>query len=179
MKTKTKVKFDAFGVVKEILSKTEEEQTRRLIAYAKEEIQRIGDDISVFPRANSLDRTGNLLDSLCWGVFYKGSLKGFGYYREEQADEDSFLHEYSRPKGMSVNGHFMASQFIANYEPDIIRGWEVFFAVVAPYWGYWEEGFTHPISNDFFQWQVMTNHYDVVKKDLAPSKVEFNTYIPD
>ena len=154
------------------------EQTARLIAYAEKEIKRIGDDISVAPTRHNLDRTGNMLDSLCWGVTYDGKMKKFGYYRDERAVEDSHLHEYSNPMGEVVNGHWMASQFIATYKQRTESGWDVFFAVLAPYWGFWETGFTHKKSGQTFQWQVMTNHYDIVTNDLKPAEVTFNIYRP-
>lgn len=177
MARKSKVKFDRTKLVNQMFARLEKVQTERLIGYAQAEMQKIGDYISDYPSDNNLDRTGNLLDSLCWAVFFNGNLKKFGYYRGESAVEDSHLHEYSRPMGESVNGHFMAQQFIANYTPRQ-RGWELFLAVLAPYWGYWEKGFEHIGNGNFYQWQVMTNHYDNVKQDLKPSEVTFNTYRP-
>lgn len=154
------------------------EQTARLIAYAQMEVKRIGNDISVAATRHNLDRTGNLLDSLCWGVCYEGSVKKYGYYRGSTAFEDSNLHEWSNPMGESVNGYYMASQFIASYQPKLSNGWEVFWAVLAPYWGYWEAGFTLKKSQITYRWEVMTEHYDTVTKDLHPAKVTFNNYIP-
>ena len=179
MARKSIVRFDAKKLVDRIFKRFEKEQTDRLIAYAIEKMNEIGNSIATAPFRNNLDRTGNLLDSLCWGVCHKGSVVKFGYYRSETAIEEAALHEYSRPMGESVNGHFLASQFIASYTPRIENGWEVFFAVLAPYWGYWEKGFVHISSNGYFQWQTMTHFYDIVKKDLKPSKVTFNTYIPN
>ena len=171
------MKFNAKKFGNDLLSQIVREQNKRLVVYATEEMQRIGNDISVADTKNNLDRTGNLLDSLCYAVFYNGKRQKIGYYRSETAIEDSHLHEYSNPKGPSVNGHFLAKQFITSYKPKD-SGWEVFFAVLAPYWGYWEKGFTHPISNQFYQWQVMTHHFDVVKAELEPAKVTFETYMP-
>lgn len=174
----TKINFPKETIKKRMLDMVIKEQTARLIAYAEREIKRIGDDISVAPERNNLDRTGNMIDSLCWGVCYGGKMKKFGYYRDERAVMDSHLHEYSNPMGESVNGHWMASQFIATYNPKNENGWEVFFAVLAPYWGYWEKGFTNKRSGNTYQWQVMTNHYDIVSSDLKPAKVTFNVYTP-
>jgi len=153
-------------------------QTQKLITYAEQEIERIGDSMAVCPTTNQLDRTGNLLDSVCWLLCYEGRLQKFGYYRPATAIEDSHLHEYSKPMGMSVNGHHMAQQFIATYKATSTKGWELVFAVVAPYWGYWEKGFTHRRSGHRFQWQVMTQQYDQVRSDLTPSRVSFHNYIP-
>lgn len=50
-------------------------QTEKLIEYAKEEIVKLGDKIQTYNSRNHMDRTGNLLNSLCWGVAYKGELK--------------------------------------------------------------------------------------------------------
>lgn len=172
-----RLKFAKKALAKEMFRKAEAYQTELLVTYAENEIERIGDDISVAPTRNGLDRTGNLLDSLCWGVCKNGTLVKSGYYRTEEAFEDSHLHEYSNPMGEAVNGHAMAQTFLASYKPQVKKGWEVFFAVVAPYWGYWEQGFEHP-SGMMFQWQVMTSHFDVVKRDLAPSRVTFHNYIP-
>ena len=172
------VKFDSKKWQEALFKQLSLEQTTRLIAYAKEQTQSIGDDISVAPTTNNLDRTGNLLDSLCWGVYHNGGQKGSGYYRKESATEDAYLHEFSNPKGMLVNGHALAQNFIATYTPTTTNGWEVFFAMLAPYWGYWEKGFTMPRTGLKFQWQVMTHHWDEVKRDLHPSRVTFNNYIP-
>lgn len=174
---KTEVIFPANAIKKNILKMVVKEQTERLILYAEERIKKIGDDISVAQTRHNLDRTGNLLDSVCWGVCYGGKLKKYGYYRNETAYEDSHLHEYSRPMGEVVNGREKASMFIAQYKPKIHNGWEVFFAVLAPYWGYWETGFTHPSGREF-HWFVMTSHYDSIASDLKPSAVRFNIYKP-
>lgn len=177
MARKSKVVFDSNALVKKMFARLEREQTARLVEYAKAEIIRIGNDISVAPTANNLDRTGNLLDSLCWAVYFDGKLSKFGYYRKATAIEDSHLHEYSKPMGESVNGHVLAQNFISAYVPQQ-SGWELFFAILAPYWGYWEEGFTHILNGRFYNWQVMTEHYDSVKNDLKPCNVRFNTYRP-
>ncbi len=178
MLRKARVIFPSKKVERELFKQLATEQTRRLIAYAEQEIERIGNDISAYQDANHLDRTGNLLDSLCWVVCYEGKVKKSGYYRAQEAVEESHLHEFSRPMGEDVMGRLRASQFISSYQPTITRGWEVAFAILAPYWGYWEEGFSMPYGTKKPQWQVMTRHYDVVKKDLSPSKVKFHNYIP-
>lgn len=171
----SKVIFPKKAIEKQIFSKMSALQTEMLINYATNEIQLIGNDISVFPHANNLDRTGNLLDSLCWAVYYNGNRKKSGYYRPMQAMEVSHLHEYSRPMGEAVSGHYMAQQFIQRYKPTNDKGWELFFAVLAPYWGYWETGF-QTRSGKELRWQVMTRHYDVVSRDLNPANVTFHIY---
>ena len=172
---KSRVIFPQKAIEKQIFAKMSALQTDLLINYAMQEIKNIGNDISVFQRANNLDRTGNLLDSLCWGVYYNGSRKKSGYYRSARASEISHLHEYSRPMGQAVSGHYLAQLFIQKYRPTTEKGWEVFFAVLAPYWGYWETGFETP-SGEELKWHVMTRHYDVVSNDLKPANVTFNIY---
>lgn len=172
---KSKVIFPQKAIERQIFKKMSDLQTERLIEYAMYEIKQIGNDISVFPHANNLDRTGNLLDSLCWGVYFNGDRKKSGYYRAQAASEVSHLHEYSRPMGESVSGHYSAQRFIQGYKPTNEKGWEVFFAVLAPYWGYWETGFSLRSGKEL-RWQVMTRHYDIVSRDLKPSNVTFNIY---
>jgi hypothetical protein len=91
-----------------------------------------------------------------------------------EASEISHLHEYSRPMGKAVSGHYMAQQFIQRYRPKNDKGWELFFAVLAPYWGYWETGFE--AREKKLRWKVMTRHYDVVSNDLKSADVTFNIY---
>jgi len=170
-------------------------QTANLLEYAKNTIQSIGDKIASYSSANNLDRTGNLLDSLCWGLVYNGKLVGKGFYRPQKASEESHLHEWMSSDISSlfpVYGHGLAEQFIQRFAKrnGSGQGWRVFFAVLAPYWGYWEEGFTmvHGWSNNggkskfmgatFKQFAVMTEFYDVVKSDLKPAKVTFHNYVP-
>lgn len=173
----TKINFPKETIKKQMMAYVVREQTNRLIAYAESEIKSIGNDISVAQTRNNLDRTGNLLDSLCFAVYYNGKLQKHGYYRSRVAVEDSALHEWSRPTGESVDGHLLAQNFIAQYRPKE-NGWEVFFAVLAPYWGYWEKGFVITHTGTHFEWAVMTSHLDTVKQDLAPSDVRLrNTFV--
>lgn len=176
MATKTKVVFDSKKWASEVLKKVSEEQTLRLIAYAKDQINNIGVDIESKATKNNLDRTGNLLDSLCWGVFYNGKVQDFGFYRDDEASGISHLHEWSRPMGQQVDGHLMAEQFIAKYTTKTKKGWEVFFAVLAPYWGYWEKGFS--VGNKTYHFSVMSHFFDAIKKDLEPSDVKLSVYVP-
>ena len=178
MATKTKVKFNAKAWGKSVLDMLVKTNTDRLIAYAEKRIQIIGASIEGYNSRNHMDRTGNLLDSLCWFVLYNGGLKKYGLYRSPEAVEESHLHEWSKPMGESVNGHVRALSFIKSYTPTTTSGWEVVFAVLAPYWGYWEKGHVNVRSGQVQKWQVMTQQYDVVTQDLAPMKVTFHNYVP-
>lgn len=173
-------------------------QTDLLVSYAAGKIVEIGATISSYHSRHHMDRTGNLLDSLCWGVSYDGQLQQSGFYREAMATMPSGLHEwwnvqtryygpfdhYTLPSQYEVNGRQLAQQFIEKQGNTSYKGWLLFFAILAPYWGYWEEGFTlvNGLSRKGnFQgaarrrFAVMTQMYDTVKNDLRPAKTTFKT----
>ncbi len=150
------------------------EQTNRLIEYAKEKIQDIANDIQ--GRGYKMDRTGNLLDSLCWGVSYDGKLSGFGFYREEKATKDAHMHELwpEIADYYPVYGRKLAKDFVKRYgNKDGRSGWTVFFAILAPYWSFWENGHKNVLTKKFEQFSVMAEFYDRAKTDLKPAKVTF------
>lgn len=181
---KTRVKFNAEKFRKLLTKNLVEEQTNRLIAYAKEKIQEIGRTINSYNSANHMDRTGNLLNSLCWGVAYDNELKASGYYREANAIELSYLHErYEEHVAYPVDGHALADQYTRMYGRLGSGGgtWRVWFAVLAPYWGYWEQGFTmrnNSGSSRFLQFAVMSQFYDKISQELKPAKVTFKVKVP-
>ena len=198
---KTKVKFIARPLVKSLLKELCAEQTERLIEYAKNEVIRIGDAIQTYNSKNHMDRTGNLLNSLCWGVTLNGEMKGSGFYREEvlhsrgqEGGTESWLHEFFPNDAIEVKGRNLAQSFITSYKGRK-KGWDVFFAILAPYWGYWESGFkmksggstvysgtdderTIPFSVTFKQFQVMSHAFDDVRRDLTPSETHLTVYVP-
>lgn len=168
------------------------EQNALLIAYAKDEISKIGAQIQTYHSRHQMDRTGNLLDSLCWGVSYDGKLVEGGFYREASARGTSYLHEWFSGDVkylIPVNGHQLAEEYIQRYGNNGAKGWKVFFAILAPYWGYWEKGFTmsHGFSSNggkssfrggtFMQFAVMAQFYDQVKADLKPMRTRFRVSI--
>lgn len=160
------------------------EQNRLLIEYAKQEVIKIGDTIRSYHSRNNMDRTGNLLNSLCWGVSYNGKLVEGGFYREQGANGTSFLHEWfsgDEKYLYPVDGHNLAASYIQKYGNNGAKGWRTFFAILAPYWGYWEKGFTmqHHFGggSTFHQFAVMTQYYDEVKKDLKPARTRFRTVV--
>ena len=136
-----------------------------------------------------MDRTGNLLDSLLWGVSYEGKLVEGGFYRDAQARGESYLHEWFSGDVkylIPVNGRQLAQTYMQKYGNNGAKGWRVFFAILAPYWGYWEKGFTMksgggdsgiPRSTRFMQFAVMTQFYDEIKKDLKPARVRFRVSV--
>ena len=181
-----------------------EEQNKRLIDYAKSTIIEIGNAVHEYHSANNMDRTGNLLNSLCWGVSYNGSLIDGGFYRDAVLHNNgiggsstSYLHEwfggdekYLEP----VNGRQLAEEYLQTYGNNGAKGWRVFFAILAPYWGYWEKGFTmksgggtiYKNSNrqktirqttSFKQFAVMTMFYDSIKRDLKPARTRLRVSV--
>ena len=176
-----KVIFNAKAVEQRLLTAMINEQTDRLIEYAKKIMKNIGDAIQQYHSANHMDRYGNLLNSLCWGVSYRGELKGSGFYRDANSLRESYLHEWNNPREANkevfpVNGHALASDYIQKYGAVFTEGWRVFFAILAPYWGYWEQGFNMKAGGHDFgfkKFSVMTWFYDTVQKDLKPAKVYF------
>lgn len=169
-------------------------QTMNLIEYAKTEIKKLGDMISSYSGAHGMDRTGNLLNSLCWGVTYDGEVKDSGYYREPvihsyvnrwgqergmglHGGTTSYLHEYFHSDREEVNGRQLAEEYIGRVAGKANK-WTVFFAVLAPYWGYWEGGFNHIKSGRRMQFRVMTHIFDDVRMDLKPAKTHLTVYIP-
>ena len=181
--------FNAKSMAAAMMKNVVAEQNRRLVEYAKEKILAIGNQIQTYHSRNHMDRTGNLLDSLLWGVSYEGKLVEGGFYRDAQARGESYLHEWFSGDVkylIPVNGRQLAQAYMQKYGNNGAKGWRVFFAILAPYWGYWEKGFTMksgggdsgiPRSTRFMQFSVMTQFYDEVKQDLKPARVRFRVSV--
>lgn len=170
--TKTKVKINTKKLYNTLLKETTEKQTFNLIEYAKEETKNIGDMIKTYSGGHHMDDTGNLLDSLCWGVSYKGKLEGFGFYREKKASEVSFLHAWSE-RTVPVDGRAFAEEYIQKYATSYQKGWRIFWGIFAPYWGYWEYGFKMKGNKmTRLRFHVMTQRYDEIKKKLTHPMVK-------
>lgn len=162
------------------------EQQKRLVDYAKDTIKQIGNRIKIYNSKNGLDRTGNLLNSLCWGVSHDNRLLDYGFYREAttrvarlpdgRESSTSYLHEFYNSQIYTmypVDGRQLAEDYIQKFGTSS-KGWKIFFAILAPYWGYWEKGFTFKPKfgnkTKFLQFAVMTSFYDKLKKDIKPVK---------
>lgn len=171
-------------------------QTKLLANYARAKVVEIGNRIQQYHSLNHMDRTGNLLDSLCWGVTYDNKIVECGFFREQTASTWSSLHEYFSGDIQAlfpVYGHGMAEEYLSKYSSRSTKsGWRVFFAILAPYWGYWEKGFTNKVqeprrnlgetdltsySTRYFKFAVMTEFYDQVKQDLKPAKVSLRVHV--
>lgn len=202
MKRSKLIGWNPVKIREEMTAKAIALQTERFIEYAEREVKKIGDMMMTYNSANHLDRTGNLLNSICWGVTYNGERKASGFYRDAvihtytnrwgqergmgtKGGTSSFLHEFFGGTE-EVNGRQRAENFIESYKGKA-KGWSVFFAVLAPYWGYWESGFTMrggggtsgvPRQSRFMQFQVMTHIFDDVISELKPAKTRFTVYVP-
>ena len=178
-KTRVRLNLDKYKAA--ITKVAVDEQTKRLVAYAQEKIALLGARIQMWESRNHMDRTGNLLDSLCWGVSYNGKPVKSGFYREQKASRVSYLHEFfGDSTWFPVGGHVLAQNFIKQMGNLHYNGWRVFFAILAPYWGYWEEGFMFKgfKTRKFLKFQVMTELYDVVSADLKPASVKLTVKVP-
>ena len=168
---KTRFTFNGKLFGKRLYKQVAEEQTARLIEYAKEEIIRIVE-------SKGFDnRTANLTDSYLWCVFFDGKRKGFGTYGRKQAKESSLLHEYSPDISVEVQGRKLANDFKNAYTPEDNKGWEIVFAAVAPYGAYLEEGFH--LHGKRHQFDVLSQRYDHIKNALSPlCKVTLEIHTP-
>ena len=190
---KSKVLFDTSKLAAEIIQKISVEQTNRLIEYAEKTILDIGNKIQTYHSRNNMYRSGHLLRSLCCGVAYNGKLLYSGFYGDialrshttwwEENTTNSYLHEWiPEYEAFKIDGRQMAQNYIQRYgKAGSGNGyWRVFFAILAPYWGYWEKGFNmvhgkgKSKKTSFHQFAVMTEFYDKVGKDLKPAKVNFH-----
>ena len=188
----SKVIFDTRKLAAEMMKNLSAEQTNRLIEYAKQTILEIGDKIQTYHSRNHMYRSGHLLRSLCCGVSYDGKLVYSGFYGDialkshttwnEANTTNSYLHEWiPEYEAFQIDGRQMAQNYIQRYGSagSGNKTWRVFFAILAPYWGYWETGFNmvHGLGKNrkssFHQFAVMTEFYDKVGKDLKPAKVKF------
>ena len=191
---------------KQIMENAVAYNNMRLVEYAKETILKIGNKIKTYHSKHNMDRTGNLLNSLCWGVSYKGKLVDGGFFRDAvhnskgiSSTSESFLHEWfsgDEKYLIPVDGRQLAEEYLRKVGNTGSTGWKVFFAILAPYWGYWEEGFTMrrgggimhssggktwkiPRTSTFMKFAVMAETYDQVRKDLKPArKYYFNVSVP-
>ena len=206
MATKTRIiGWNPNAFLKEVTDNAIALQNQRLVEYAVKEVESLGKKILSYNYSNNLDRTGNLLNSVCWGVYYNGKRKGYGFYRDPilrdkgiYGTSESYLHEFFGGTE-DVDGRQRAEDFLNSYKPTN-KGWRVIFAILAPYWGYWESGFmmrggggvyswqapkklvgkkvTPRFNAGFKQFQVMTHVFDEVRTELKPAETHLTVYVP-
>lgn len=150
------------------------QQNANLIDYAKKRVIEIGDAIQ--SRGYKMDRTGNLLDSLCWFVSYDAKIVEGGFYRTAVATRDSYMHELFQTdfkEMFPVHGRKLARMFIRNWGAKYKDAWCVAFAILAPYWGYWEVGHQNVLTKKYEHFHIMAEFWDAAKNDLQPMEVAF------
>ena len=185
----SRVIFNKKALSEAIFANLAEEQTRRLIAYASSKVVEIGNMISSYHSRNHMDRTGNLLNSLCWGVSYNGKLVESGFYRDSGGrGGTSYLHEWTPESAEEVDGRARAQAFLESQKNKGGSNWRVFFAILAPYWGYWESGFKMksgggreygilPRTVRYRKFAVMSHYITELRKDLKPNGTTFTVYV--
>ena len=155
-------------------------QGEALVSYASNKIVQIADAIKA--TGYDMEDNGNLLDSLCWVVSFDGKKVGSDYYRKKQAGEKSYLHtRFPKEfwKNYPVDGHALASLFIREHGKRSEKGqWCVYFAILAPYWGYWELGHHNVLTRRFEKFAVMVEKSDEVRRELSPAAVDFRSSYP-
>ena len=87
--------FNAAKMAEQMMANAVAEQNRRLVEYAEQRIIMLGETINSYNSKHYMDDTGNLLDSLCWGVCYNGEMVQSGFYRSPKANMPSYLHGWS------------------------------------------------------------------------------------
>ena len=181
MVTKTRWNFRAKEWAEAMRKSVSEEQTQRLIQYAELEIQNIATELFGGALFRGDYATGNMADSLCWGVWYNNKMAKIGYYLDKaQAFFPSYLHQLSKNRKTEVYGRQLAQQFLAQYKPTIDKGWEIVFGCLAPYEAYWEQGHYNVMLKQQVQFQAMTQRYDVIKQELSPlCKVDIIITVPN
>lgn len=176
MATKTRVRFNAKKVQEAMMKKVVALQTDRLIAYAQEEIAKMGDALIEKMRGKPSDRTHNMLNSLVWAVYCNGKEAKHGFYRRSASTKGkAFLHEIGNDP-IPVNGRELARQFLDTYQPRESKGWEIVWGVLAPYYAYWEQGHENVFYGKFVKFDMMTQRYDHIKNTLG-SKVNVSLEI--
>ena len=189
------VNFSAPKMEADMMKIVVAEQNYRLIEYAKRKIIKIGNSIREYHSRNGMDRTGNLLESLLWGVSYDGKLVEGGFFGEAGATRTSYLHEWMSGDVkylIPVNGRQLAEGYLQQFGNSGSGRWRVFFAILAPYWGYWEKGFRMNSGfqpkgagrayargvRSFYRFAVMAQFYDEVKPELKPARVRYRVSVP-
>lgn len=169
MANKANIKFDDKSLRKNLMKNYETMQAERLVAYAIEQMNQMGNELKQKMLYKPSDRTHNMLNSLVWAVYYDGKEKRHGFYRNSASTKgDSYLHELDE-NPIPVNGRALARQFLATHTPSE-KGWEIVWGVLVPYYAYWEEGHENVFYRSRVKFAMMTQHYDQIKNKLG-SKV--------
>lgn len=161
-----KISFNAGKFGDELKKSVIKEQTKRLIAYAREELY------EMIVSKTFKSRTFNLADSYVWAVYKDKKEQGHGWIGAKMATERSYLHEWSK-NPIPVDGRKEAQDFLKRFKDNeaLEHGWTVVWAACAPYGMYLDPAAGHSKTNRFM---VISQRYDQIKGELEPKcHVEF------
>lgn len=171
MVKKTKVVFAKKQVASDMLRMVVREQTKRLCAYAREELY------EMIVSRDFVSRTFNLADSYVWAVYYNKKEQEHGFVGGKMARENSILHERGRKEFQEpVNGRQAAHDFLTKFKATRAtgNGWTIVWAACAPYSVYLDPAAGASKTNRFF---VISQRYDHIRGVLEPKcKVNFETW---
>lgn len=140
-------------VRKELFDSLAEEQTKRLISYAKEALQ------EAYQNRSFNNDTYNLFDSYVWAVYYNGVLKEYGGLSQSEKAQGPTDFE-----GQGIYGKQEAERFVNSYSPKTNKGWDMVIAATVPY-AYKLEAGERGIPRRRFV--VISTIYDDLVQDFA------------
>lgn len=163
---KTRVVFNSKKLKEAMLKNVVDEQTERLVTYAREELY------EMIVTRDFKSRTFNLADSYVWAVYYNGKKKKSGYVGAKMANKKSLLHEWSKDpsRRIPVEGRKEAREFLKSFENTLSKdgGWVCVWAACAPYAEYLDPAAGNTRTNNFF---VISQRYDHIKETFEPKGV--------
>lgn len=133
------------------------EQTERLVAYARDEL------FEMILTRDFHSRTYNLADSYVYAVYFDGKEQKHGFVGGKKASKPSLLHEWSSDpsKRIPVEGRKEANAFLQSYSMHVPKdGWVVVWAACAPYARYLDPSAGSSKTNRFF---VISQRYDHIR----------------
>jgi len=130
-----------------LLKQQESIAIEKAVEYAKNRM------IEAYNSSEYWRRTGNLDDSFCWIVCYKGEKKAHGFLEEMPTANKSYSE-----KGTTKTGRGEAEKFIAKYTPEYKNGLEIVFAATTFYASMLEYGNERPVKQVLMGIKDMLNH---------------------
>jgi len=149
------------AIAKRINDARVRQQTAKLCVYASEMMKKI----NAFREAGMVnpsgDWTGNLGDSLCWIVYYKGQIQKSGYAREQAFAQEA---QYDSDVSGDIWGRKLADDFIRSHNPSATKGWEVVWAATVNYASKLEKGISDVYGG--IKLKIVSQVFDQVVDDF-------------